>query len=54
MTRLKNTRFRKDSFQKLTQLSHGNNVQGTAASNIDGFLWRDTRVSSTQLNKPME
>jgi hypothetical protein len=30
----------------------GNNVQDAAASNIDGFLWRDACVSSTQLNRP--
>jgi hypothetical protein len=29
---------RKDSFQKLTQFSHGNNVLEAAASNIDGFF----------------
>jgi hypothetical protein len=40
------------SFQKLTQLSQGNNVQDVAASNIDGFLWRDTSLSSTKLNRP--
>jgi hypothetical protein len=26
-------------------------MQGGAVSNIDGFLWKDTCVSSTQLNK---
>jgi hypothetical protein len=28
-----------------------NNVLAAAASNIDGFLWRDTRVSPMQLNR---
>jgi hypothetical protein len=40
------------SFQKLTQFSQANNVLDAAASNINGFLWRDTWVSSTQLNIP--
>jgi hypothetical protein len=31
-----------------------NNVQDAASSNIDVFLWRDTHVSSTQLNRPLE
>jgi hypothetical protein len=44
--------FRKYSSQKLTQVSQGNNVSDAAASNIDGFLWRDAYVSSTQLNRP--
>jgi hypothetical protein len=35
---------RKYSFQKLTQFSQGSNVRGDVASNIDGFLWRDTCV----------
>jgi hypothetical protein len=39
------------SFQKLSQLSQGNNVQDAASSSIDDFLWRDTCVSSTQLNR---
>jgi hypothetical protein len=28
-----------------------NNVQDAAASNIYGFFWRDTSISSTQLTK---
>jgi hypothetical protein len=40
-------------FQKLTQFSQRNNVLDAAATNIDGFLWRDTCVSSTQLNRPI-
>jgi hypothetical protein len=28
-------------------------VLDAATSNIDGFLWRDTCVSSTQLNRPI-
>jgi hypothetical protein len=39
---LKNTSGQKNSFQKLTQLSQGNNVLGASASNTYGFLSRDT------------
>jgi hypothetical protein len=46
-TTLKTLRCRKYSIQKLTQFLYGNNVLDAAVSNIDGFLWRDTRVSST-------
>jgi hypothetical protein len=35
-----------DSFQKLPQFSQGNNVLDAPASNTDGFLLRDTCVSS--------
>jgi hypothetical protein len=28
-------------------------MQEGAVSNIDGFLWRDTCVSSTQQNRPI-
>jgi hypothetical protein len=35
-----------DSLQKLTQFSQGNNVLDAAHSNIHGFLFRDTCVSS--------
>jgi hypothetical protein len=45
--------FRKYSFLKLTQLSQGNNGVDDPASNTDCFLWRDTCVSSTQLNRPI-
>jgi hypothetical protein len=38
--------------QTLTQFSQGNNVLNATLSNIDGFLWTDACVSSTQLNKP--
>jgi hypothetical protein len=44
---LKTMISRKYSFQKLTQFSKGNNVPDAAASNIDGFLWRDICVYST-------
>jgi hypothetical protein len=37
----------KYSFQKLTQLSLGNNAIDTAAFNTDGFLSRDTFVPAT-------
>jgi hypothetical protein len=36
-------------FQKLTQPSQGNNMLDVAPSNMEGFLYRDTCVSSTQL-----
>jgi hypothetical protein len=39
-------RHRKYSSQQVTKFSQGNNVQDSHASNTDGFLWRDTRVSS--------
>jgi hypothetical protein len=37
----------KYSFQKLTQLSQGNNVLDAHASNTDGFILRDICVSSS-------
>jgi hypothetical protein len=49
---LKNLSCRKDFFQKQTKFSEGNNVLYAAAPNIDSFLWKDTCVSSTQLNWP--
>jgi hypothetical protein len=48
---LKNISCRKDSLPKLSKFSQEINVLCAAASNIDGFLWRDTCVSSTQLNR---
>jgi hypothetical protein len=50
---LKHLTCRKYSFQKLTEFSQGNNVQDDPESNIHGFLWRDTCVSSSQLNRPI-
>jgi hypothetical protein len=50
---LKHLRCRKFSIQKLTQFSQGNNVLHAAASNPDGFLGRDTCVTSTQPNRPV-
>jgi hypothetical protein len=44
---------RKYSFQKLTEFLQGSYVQDASAPNIDGFLWIDTRVSSTQVNRPL-
>jgi hypothetical protein len=41
--------FHEYYFQKLPQLSQVINVLDAAASNIHGFLWRDTCVSSTQI-----
>jgi hypothetical protein len=40
------------SFQNPTQFSQGNHVLDVPASNTDGFLLRDTSVSSTWLNRP--
>jgi hypothetical protein len=39
------------SFQKLNHFSQGNNVLDITASNTNGFLFRDTCVSLTQLNR---
>jgi hypothetical protein len=50
---LKTLTCRKHSFLKRTQLSQRNNVLEAAASNIGGFLCRDTRVSSSQVNRPI-
>jgi hypothetical protein len=36
--------LRKYSFKKVTQFSQGNNALDFAASNIEGFLWRDKCV----------
>jgi hypothetical protein len=36
---------------KSNQLLQRNNVLDAAASNVDGFPWRDTCASSTQLNR---
>jgi hypothetical protein len=43
---------RKYSFEKETQFSEGINGVDAASSNIDGFVRRNTCVSSTQLNRP--
>jgi hypothetical protein len=43
----------KYSFQKLTQFSQGNSVLYAETSNIDGFLSRNTYVTSIQLNRPI-
>jgi hypothetical protein len=39
------------SFQKTNSIFTGKQVLGAAAANIDGFLSRETCVSSTQLNR---
>jgi hypothetical protein len=49
---LKNLSCRKYSFQEVTQFLQWNNVQDALTSNIDGFFWRDSCVSSTELNSP--
>ena len=45
--------FDKYSFPKLTQFSLGKSGLDAPASTSDGCLWKDTCVSSTQLNKPL-
>jgi hypothetical protein len=47
---LKHLSYMKDSFQKLTQFSQGNNVLDSTASNTHAFLSR-YMCSSTQLNR---
>jgi hypothetical protein len=44
---------RKYFFQNLTIFTQVNNMVDATASNSNGFLWRDTCVSSTQLNRPI-
>jgi hypothetical protein len=48
---LKTLMGRKNSFQKPTQFSQGNNEIDAPASNKDGFLSKDKCVSATQLNR---
>jgi hypothetical protein len=50
---IENSDFQKVSFQNQSQFSQGNNVLDASASTIDGFLWRDTCVSSTLLKSPI-
>jgi hypothetical protein len=50
---LKNLHSRNSSFQKLTEFSKGNNVLYAHAYNAEGFPWRETHVSSIQLNRPI-
>jgi hypothetical protein len=40
-------RLLKVFFQKLTQLSQGNNALDVPSSNMDGFNYRDMCISST-------
>jgi hypothetical protein len=49
---LKHLSWRIYSSQKLTQISQRNSGLDAAASNTDGFVWRDAYVSSTQLGRP--
>jgi hypothetical protein len=51
LSTLKTVNRKNFSFQKLTLFSQGSNVLDAAASNIDGFLWREREVSSTPLNR---
>jgi hypothetical protein len=53
ISNLKNLSCRKYSFQKLSQLSQGNDVLNATHSNIDAFLWSDICGSSTLLNTPI-
>jgi hypothetical protein len=50
---LENYRSQELFLSKLTQFSEGDNAQDAAASIIVGCLWRHTRVSSPQLNRPI-
>jgi hypothetical protein len=52
-SRLKCVTFRKYSFQNTLQLSKGINVLNAVVSIVHGYLWRDTCVSLTQLNRPI-
>jgi hypothetical protein len=54
ITTLKHLLCRKYSIQKVTQFSQRNNVLGAVASGINGFLWRDSCVSSTHENRPIK
>jgi hypothetical protein len=53
LSTLKTSICRKYSFQKLTEISQEDNVVDPEASFIDVILWRDTCVSSTQVNRPI-
>jgi hypothetical protein len=44
---------RKNSFQKLSQYAWGNKVLDATACKTDGFLSRETCLSSTYLNRPI-
>jgi hypothetical protein len=44
---------RQNSFQKLTQFSHGNKVVDAPPSNVEGILSRDKCVSSILLYRPI-
>jgi hypothetical protein len=44
--------FSKNFFQKLAQFSQENNEPDASACKTNGFLSRNTCVSSTQLNTP--
>jgi hypothetical protein len=40
------------SFHKLTLFSQRNNVLDAESYNVEGFLWKDSCFSCTQLNRP--
>jgi hypothetical protein len=44
---------RKYFFKNKLNSHRENNVTDAAATNIDGFHWRDTCLSSTQRNRPI-
>jgi hypothetical protein len=50
---LENFDLQEELLSKITEFSQENNVLESAASFIDGFFWRDTCVSSTQVNRPI-
>jgi hypothetical protein len=50
---LKTVIWRKYLLQTLIQFSLGNNDLDATASNRDGCLWRDSCLSSNQLNRPI-
>jgi hypothetical protein len=50
---LKKLRGGKYCSQKLTQFPQGNNVLDSPRSNVNGFLLKDSCVSSTQLSRPI-
>jgi hypothetical protein len=50
---LENLSCRNFSFAKLAQFSKGNNVLDARACNTECFPWKDTHVSTIQLNRPI-
>jgi hypothetical protein len=48
---LQNSDFQEAFIPKTNSVKQGNNMVDAPASSIDGFLWRNTSASSTQLNR---